>query len=92
MAASLPVRITSSWIQHEARWVLPLDWIVVLYFLSYLPNILLTKLATSRVHPQLGRPLTGLETLPIDDSSLTCSSRCCSSGSLAGIVTHMGCR
>ena len=43
---------------------LPLEWIVVLYFLSYLPNILLTKLATSRVHPELGRPLTGLETLP----------------------------
>jgi hypothetical protein len=43
---------------------LSLEWIVVLYFLSYLPNILLTKLATSRVHPQLGRPLTGLETLP----------------------------
>ena len=43
---------------------LSLEWIVVLYFLSYLPNILLTKLATSRVHPRLGRPLTGLETLP----------------------------
>jgi drug/metabolite transporter (DMT)-like permease len=43
---------------------LPLEWIVALYFLSYLPNILLTKLATSRVHPVLGRPLTGLETLP----------------------------
>jgi drug/metabolite transporter (DMT)-like permease len=43
---------------------LPLEWIVALYFLSYLPNILLTKLATSRVHPDLGRPLTGLETLP----------------------------
>jgi drug/metabolite transporter (DMT)-like permease len=43
---------------------LPLEWIVALYFLSYLPNILLTKLATSRVHPELGRPLTGLETLP----------------------------
>jgi len=43
---------------------LPLEAIVLLYFLSYIPNILLTKLATSGVHPDLGRPLTGLETLP----------------------------
>ncbi len=43
---------------------LPLEGIVLLYFLSYLPNILFTKLATSEVHPDLGRPLTGLETLP----------------------------
>jgi hypothetical protein len=41
-----------------------LEWIVVLYFLSYIPNILLTKYTTSFVHPALGRPLTGLETLP----------------------------
>jgi len=41
-----------------------LEWIVVLYFLSYIPNILLTKYTTSFVHPELGRPLTGLETLP----------------------------
>jgi hypothetical protein len=37
---------------------------VLLYFLSYLPNVILTKLATSSVHPLRGRPLTGLETLP----------------------------
>ena len=37
---------------------------MLLYFLSYIPNILLTRLATSGVHPELGRPLTGLETLP----------------------------
>jgi drug/metabolite transporter (DMT)-like permease len=43
---------------------LPLEWIVVCYFVSYIPNILLTKLATSGVHPDLGRALTGLETLP----------------------------
>lgn len=43
---------------------LPLESIVLLYFLSYLPNIVLTRLATSQVHPALGRPLTGLETLP----------------------------
>jgi drug/metabolite transporter (DMT)-like permease len=43
---------------------LSLEGIVALYFLSYVPNILLTKLATSAVHPALGRPLTGLEILP----------------------------
>ena len=47
----------------QARW-LPLEVVVLFYFLSYVPNILLTKLATSGVHPLLGRPLTGLETLP----------------------------
>jgi hypothetical protein len=41
-----------------------LEWIVFLYFISYVPNILVTKLVTSEVHPDLGRPLTGLETLP----------------------------
>jgi hypothetical protein len=41
-----------------------LEWIVLFYFLSYIPNILLTKYTTSYVHPALGRPLTGLETLP----------------------------
>jgi|HigsolmetaAR202D_1030399.scaffolds.fasta_scaffold00105_24 hypothetical protein len=43
---------------------LRLEWVVLFYFLSYVPNILLTKYATSYVHPELGRPLTGLETLP----------------------------
>jgi hypothetical protein len=41
-----------------------LEWIVFFYFLSYIPNILLVKYTTSFVHPALGRPLTGLETLP----------------------------
>jgi len=48
---------------NRGRW-LSLEAIVGLYFLSYIPNILLTKLATSGTHPDLGRPLTGLETLP----------------------------
>ncbi len=48
----------------KRRGFLPLELTVLLYFLSYLPNILLTKLATSEVHPDRGRPLTGLETLP----------------------------
>jgi hypothetical protein len=43
---------------------LSLELVVLLYFVSYVPNILITKLATSAVHPALGRPLTGLETLP----------------------------
>jgi hypothetical protein len=43
---------------------MPLEWIVLLYFISYIPNIILTRLATSGVHPDRGRPLTGLETLP----------------------------
>jgi hypothetical protein len=42
-----------------------LEWIVVLYFISYIPNIILTRLATSGVHPERGRALTGLETLPV---------------------------
>jgi hypothetical protein len=44
---------------------MPLEGIVVLYFLSYIPNILMTRLATSGVHPERGRALTGLETLPV---------------------------
>lgn len=41
-----------------------LEWVVLGYFLSYLPNVLLTRLATSTVNPAAGRPLTGLEVLP----------------------------
>ncbi len=43
---------------------IPLEGIVGLYFLAYLPNVVVTKLVTSLPHPGLGRPLTGLETLP----------------------------
>ncbi|GIL41614.1 hypothetical protein [Roseiterribacter gracilis] len=42
----------------------PLEAIVLLYFLSYLPNIIVTRLVTSIPHAGLGRALTGLETLP----------------------------
>lgn len=45
------------------RW-LSLESTVLLYFLSYVPNVVVLKLVTSRPHPQLGRALTGLETLP----------------------------
>ncbi|WP_129791588.1 hypothetical protein [Sphingosinicella sp. CPCC 101087] len=42
----------------------PLEGWVFLYFLFYLPNVIVTKLITSVPHETLGRPLTGLETLP----------------------------
>lgn len=42
----------------------PLEGIVLLYVMAYLPNVIITKLVTTQVHPGLGRPLTGLETLP----------------------------
>lgn len=42
----------------------PLELVVLLYFLAYLPNVIITKLVTSQPHAGLGRPLTGLETLP----------------------------
>ena len=41
-----------------------LELVLVLYFLSYLPNIILTKYATATPRANLGRALTGLETLP----------------------------
>lgn len=42
----------------------PIEGHLLLYFIFYLPNVIITKLVTSTPHPQLGRPLTGLETLP----------------------------
>jgi hypothetical protein len=48
----------------KARLNISLEGIVFLYFLSYLPNIILTKLVTTLPSAALGRPLTGLETLP----------------------------
>ena len=42
----------------------PLEGVVLLYFLTYLPNVVVTKLVTSQPHAGLDRPLTGLETLP----------------------------
>lgn len=48
------------------RWLatFPLEGMVALYMIAYLPNIIVTKLVTSLPHAGLGRPLTGLETLP----------------------------
>ena len=43
---------------------LPLEWWVAIYMLLYLPNVMITRFITTNDHPQLGRPLTGLETLP----------------------------
>lgn len=42
----------------------PLEGFVLLYLLAYLPNVIITKLITSTSSAALGRPLTGLETLP----------------------------
>jgi drug/metabolite transporter (DMT)-like permease len=48
-----------------SRWrSIPIEGFVLLYLLAYLPNVIVTKLVTSTPHPGLGRPLTGLETLP----------------------------
>jgi drug/metabolite transporter (DMT)-like permease len=49
---------------------MPLELWVFLYLLLYLPNVIITRLVTTTPHPGLGRPLTGLETLP---ASLTVS-------------------
>ena len=49
---------------------MPIEGWVLLYLLLYLPNAMITKWLTSIVHPDLGRSLTGLETLP---ASLTIS-------------------
>ena len=43
---------------------LPLEGIVFLYFLFYLPNVVITRWAATVPNVGLGRPLTGLETLP----------------------------
>lgn len=43
---------------------LPLEAIIFIYLLVYLPNIVITKLLSSQPHATLGRPLTGLEILP----------------------------
>lgn len=43
---------------------LPLELWVLLYLLLYLPNVMITRFVSTTVHEGLGRPLTGLETLP----------------------------
>lgn len=43
---------------------IPLEGFVMLYLLAYLPNVIITRLVTTTPHAGLGRPLTGLETLP----------------------------
>lgn len=46
------------------RWTLPLEMTVAFYLLAYIPNIILTKLATTQPAATFGRPLSGLETMP----------------------------
>lgn len=43
---------------------LSLEAWVGIYLLLYLPNVMITRFITTTPHPELGRPLTGLETLP----------------------------
>ena len=43
---------------------LPLESWVLFYLLLYLPNAMITKYLTSTDQPGVGRPLTGLETMP----------------------------
>ena len=43
---------------------MPIEGWVLLYLLLYLPNVMITRLVVTTPHPALGRPLTGLETLP----------------------------
>ncbi|WP_374281011.1 hypothetical protein [Novosphingobium sp.] len=43
---------------------LPMEGWVGLYFLLYLPNVMITRWVSTTPHAGLGRPLTGLETLP----------------------------
>lgn len=43
---------------------LALEGWVGLYFLLYLPNVMITRWVSTTPHAGLGRPLTGLETLP----------------------------
>ncbi len=45
-------------------WNLSLESWVGIYLLLYLPNVMITRFITTNPHPELGRPLTGLETLP----------------------------
>jgi hypothetical protein len=46
------------------KWQIRLEWIVLLYFLTYTPYAVITKLLTTVVDSKVGRPLTGLEILP----------------------------
>jgi drug/metabolite transporter (DMT)-like permease len=48
----------------KGRLNLSLEGWVGLYLLLYLPNVMITRYVTTTPHPGLGRPLTGLETLP----------------------------
>lgn len=44
---------------------MPIELLSVLYLLMYLPYMLITRKLATTVDPQLGRPPTGLETLPV---------------------------
>ena len=48
----------------NARRSFPLEGWVALYLLLYLPNVMITRWVSTTANAGLGRPLTGLETLP----------------------------
>jgi hypothetical protein len=48
----------------RARPTVPLEFWVAAYLLLYLPNVMVTRWVTTTPHTALGRPLTGIETLP----------------------------
>ena len=43
---------------------LPIEVVTLLYLVTYVPYILITRALSTTVNEKLGRPLTGLETLP----------------------------
>jgi hypothetical protein len=52
-----------AWGEKQQK-ALPLEGFVGIYLLVYLPNVMITRLVSTTPHASLGRPLSGLETLP----------------------------
>jgi hypothetical protein len=48
----------------SGRRLISFELTTLLYFLTYVPNIVVTRLVTSTPNPHLGHPPTGLQTLP----------------------------
>jgi len=54
--------LAMEWMMAKGR--SSIELMALIYALTYLPNIVLTKALSTQVNPMLGRPLTGLELLP----------------------------
>jgi hypothetical protein len=50
---------------QERSFGVPLEFFVLAYAVCWIPFMILTKLATTSAHGIMGRPLTGLELLPV---------------------------